>query len=135
MDSKELRAVLTKPQIARLKQMTDGLEVGQVMGARILVKLVVPYTEMDRLEKEGLLVMPETGKEANTPLPTTGVVVAVGPKCETIGEGAMVMFSKFAGSDCFFNNEQFRVMEEKEVLCTLKETNPAGPSSVVPVAE
>ena len=35
--------------------------------------------------------------------------------------GEMVMFSKFAGSDCYFNEEAFRIMDAKEVLCVLEE--------------
>lgn len=125
MDAKN-KGILTKPQIARLKQLTNGLRVGKVIGARVLVKVVEPYTEMDRVEKEGVLFIPETARDANTPLPTTGVVVAVGDVFD-IAEGDMIMFSKFAGSDCYFNEECFRILDEREVLCTLVEAADVGP--------
>lgn len=131
MDAKEAKKVLTKPQIQRLKQMTSGLEVGKVLGERVLVKLVEPYTEMDRLEKEGILVIPETNRESNTPLPTTGIVVAVGRGGEPghlleLAEGDMILFSKYAGTDIYLNEEAFRIMDVREVLCTLVETKPTG---------
>ena len=111
--------MLTKPQIPRLKQLTSGHSVGQVLGNRVLVKTVEPYTEMDRLEKEGLLYAPDTAREANTPLPTTGIVVAVSAEVHALFEGDMVMFSKYAGTDCYFNEEAFRILDVREVLCTL----------------
>lgn len=132
MDSKEVRATLTKPQIARLKQMTAGLRVGRVLGERVLVKLAIPYTEMDRLEKEGLVVIPETARDANTPMPTTGVVVATGEAVGELHEGDMIMFSKYAGTDAIFNEEEFRILEEREVLCTLVTDEPLAP--VAPIA-
>lgn len=126
------KKILTKPQIERLKQLTNNLQVGKVLGARVLVKLVEPYTEMDRLEKEGLLVIPETNREANTPMPTTGVVVGVGQQVTELGEGDMIMFSRFAGTDCYFNEEAFRIMDAREVLCTLVETPEGKGLTVVP---
>lgn len=146
MDSKELKGILNKAQIAKLKQLTNDLQVGRVIGDRILVKLVESYTEMDEVEKKGLLVIPDSVREANQPMPTTGIVVAVGDlqlvyndingrMDAPVREGDMVMFSKFAGSECYFNNEHFRIMEMKEVLCTLVEREDASVPSVVPVSE
>lgn len=146
MDSKELKQMLTKPQIAKLKQLTNDLQVGRVLGDRVLVKVVDPYTEMDEVEKKGLLVIPETVRDANQPMPTTGIVVAVGDITlvyddntgkgyKPVHEGDMVMFSKYAGSECYFNNEHFRIMEVKEILCTLVEREGASVPSVVPVIE
>lgn len=101
---------------------------------------------MDRLEKSGLLVVPETARDENTPLPTTGVVIATGRmNCAWCGglwhenqekggtfiehdyvplveEGDMIMFSKYAGCDVYFNEEAFRIMETREILCTLEAT-------------
>lgn len=110
--------------------MTNGLQVGKVLGDRVLVKLADPFTEMDRVEKEGILFIPETTREQNTPLPTTGVVVAVGDgiygMIKPLCEGDMILFSKYAGTDIYLNEEAFRIMDTREVLCTLVETNPGG---------
>lgn len=134
MDARD-KTVLTRPQIDRLKQLTNDLKVGYVLGDRVLVKLVEPFTDMDRVEKEGRLIIPETVKEANQPMPTTGVVVAIGAGVNSpyIAEGDMIMFSRFAGSDCYFNEEHFRIMEIREVLCTLHETRPEVPT-LAPIA-
>lgn len=135
MDRTNARQMLTKPQVQRLKQLTDGLEVGQVMGDRVLVKLVTPFTEMDRVEKEGILYVPESAREENTPLPTTGIIVAIGRGVvDPLYEGDMVMFSKYAGSDVYFNEEAFRIMETREVLCTLQ-ARAEGDIVVLPVNE
>lgn len=133
--------MLTKPQIQRLKQLTNGLEVGAVLGNRVLVKTVEPYTEMDRIEKEGILFVPETAREENTPLPTTGIVVAVSADAEVydeakearLQEGDMVLFSKYAGTDVYLNEEAFRILNIPEILCTLVESKKsAGGPVVVP---
>jgi co-chaperonin GroES (HSP10) len=49
------------------------------MGSRVLVKTVKPWTELDEVEKKGLIVAPDWVKKENTPLPTTGIVLMVGP--------------------------------------------------------
>lgn len=123
MDATNARQMLTKPQVQRLKQLTNGLRVGRVLGDRVLVKLVIPYTEMDRLEKSGVLFVPETAKDEHTPLPTTGIVIARGNEVDgRLADGDMIMFSKYAGTDVYFNEEAFRIMEVKEILCTLEAT-------------
>src|SRR5262245_33594814 len=95
---------------ARLKELGSGIKVGRVLGTRVLVKPVTPFTEMDRLEKEGLLYAPKHVKEELTPRPTTGVVVAVGQRVTLVSEGDMVMFSKFAGMDFLIEEEQLRIV-------------------------
>lgn len=95
-----------------------------------------------------MLYIPETVKAANTPLPSTGIVVKMGEDlikdlscdacngyakdhtCGTIQEGSMVMFSRFAGTDFMVEEEQFRILDEKEIMCTL-----CGVDEVVPVVE
>jgi co-chaperonin GroES (HSP10) len=150
MDQAQLKAAIGKPQMTRLKQIGAGIKVGQVLGSRVLVKTVVPRTDMDRVEEAGLLTLPKWVKKENTPLPTTGVVLLVGPDvpCRTCGElsrehlqldgndwsckynpaikeGDMVMFPKFSGSDFTIENEDLRILEAAEVMCTLVDTEEA----------
>ena len=147
------RNMLTKPQIERLKALSHGMAVEHVMGERVLVKPVTPKTDMDRLEQEGLLFMPEDAKEVNTPLPSVGVIMQRGTKVsrgnlvqrglrlwvrflqrlepdrehnhpmpadwDRLEPGIGVMFSPFAGSDWAVENEEFRVLEVREIMCTL----------------
>ncbi len=154
MDNKDLAAAIGKPQIARLKQIGSGIKVGQVLGARVLVKTVTARTEMDRVEEQGLIHLPKWVKKENTPLPTTGIVIAVGPGvlCRLCGqpyyehshadvgivnargcslyqppiaEGDMVMYPKFSGSDFTIEEEDLRILEAADILCTLVDTEGA----------
>lgn len=118
----ELKKNVLRPQASRLKQLGHGLRVHQVLGRRVLIRTVKPYTQMDDVEKRGMLFIPEEVKEKNTPLPSTGIVVHVG-KGATQEEradltDAMVMFSKHAGSDLVVEEEDFRILDIDEVMCT-----------------
>lgn len=147
------RNLLTKPQIERLKALGSGLQVEHVMGDRVLIKPVVPKTELDRLEQEGILFGPEDAKELNTPLPSVGVVMQRGTKVsrgnlwqravrawlsflrrlepdrefnhrwpadwDRLEPGVGVMFSPHSGSDWAVENEEFKILETREVMCTL----------------
>jgi len=149
MEQKDLAAAIGKPQIARLKQIGSGIRVGQVLGARVLVKTVTARTDLDRVEEQGLIKIPIWVKKENTPLPTTGIVLLVGPEvacrqcgrpsfdhkqdwggdCESydpfVHEGDMVMYPKFSGSDFQIEEEDLRIMEAAEILCTLVDTQEA----------
>lgn len=123
MDLKELKAAVGKPQIAMLKQVGKGVKLGLVLGDRVLVKPIIPYTEMDEIEKNGLLYMPETVKSANTPLPSTGIVVALGEECsektqERLSEGTGVLFGKYAGTDIVIDGGEFKVFNTADIMCT-----------------
>lgn len=123
MDLKELTAAVGKPQIARLKQVGKGVRLGVVLGERVLVKPIIPYTELDEIEKKGLLYMPESVKKDNTPLPSTGIVVAVGLGLSEfdrhyLGEGTGVMFGKYAGVDIAIDGGEFKVLNAADVMCT-----------------
>lgn len=132
------KKVLTKPQVERLKALGSGLKVGKVIGDRVLVKTVKPWTDMDRVEKEGLLAIPQSAREANTPKESTGVVVGVGTEVSMYSElevGTMVMFSVHSGWEFAIGGEDgFRVLDTKEILCTLEQTEEDG-AVVVPVKE
>jgi co-chaperonin GroES (HSP10) len=130
------RSLLPKPQLLRLKDMgVEGARVLEVVGNRILVKTVRPWTDMDRLEKEGLLAIPETAKDRNTPLPSTGIVLQLGAELLDIKrtprnfdadgrmivqEGSMVMFSRLSGTDIGVGGESdLRILFLDDVYCTL----------------
>lgn len=122
------------PQAARLKALGKGISVEHVLGNRVLVSTVIPYTDMDRLEEKGLLYIPETVKDKNTPLPSTGKVVALGEGVSKedaalltqgiLPDGSLsyvgVLFSKFAGQDFMIQEESFKIIAVEEILCTLR---------------
>lgn len=95
------------------------------MGSRVLVIAVEPWTEMDEVEQKGLIHIPKAIKKDNTPLPTTGIIVQLGPDVhpEWFSEGDMVMFPKFAGNEFIIAEENMRIMDAKEILCTLVDVN------------
>lgn len=124
MDIKELKATaLSKPQVAKLKALGTGIRVGLVWGRRLLVKPVVPYTDMDRVEKEGTVIIPDSVRQQNTPLPSTGIVVAIGELLEDserriFEEGTGVLFSKYAGVDFTIETVDYKIINLDEVLAT-----------------
>lgn len=141
MENKDLIAAMGKPQVLRLKQLGTGIMVGKVLGSRVLVKTVVPRTEMDGVEERtgGMIKIPDFVKKENTPLPTTGIVIQVGPDVPmefshfdqdlkdnvykpTVKEGDMIMFPKFSGSDFRIEEEDLRILDAREILCTLVDT-------------
>lgn len=132
MNRQELKQTMTKPQLARLKALGTGMHVGHVLGNRVLVAPIKPYTDLDRVEKEGLLVIPQATREANTPKESTGIVVAVGDDAfhPALEEGVAVMFGKHSGFEILVDEEEFRIIDVPDILCTIDFDDP---SVVVPV--
>lgn len=79
MNSNEQKKAAGKPYLQKLKDLGMGLSMDRVLGDRVLIMPIVPFTEMDKVEKAGLLFIPETAREQNAPPPTTGQVVMIGP--------------------------------------------------------
>lgn len=79
-----------------------------------------------------MIHIPKTARDANQPLPSTGIVVKLGDSfrylerdpeaLNELNEGDMVLFSRFAGTDFRVDEEQFRILEENEIMCTLIDT-------------
>lgn len=127
MTNKEL--LPPTPEVKKLKALGKGLEVKRVCGERVLVRLAEEYTELDEYERKGLAI-PDYLKKEKTPIPTTGVVTAVGNGVADIAEGDMVMFSKFAGTDFLLEANRFRIMDVKEIIAVIQFAAP-----VVEIAE
>lgn len=135
METKELAAAIGKPSLLKLKEVGKGVKVGRVLGDRILVRTIQPYTDLDRYEEtphplyagKPLLVAPPRDKEANTPRPSTGIIVQLGEEVHSFSYkdlGTAVMFSRFAGSDINVEEEEFRVLETRDIMCTLVPAEP-----------
>ena len=123
MDLKDALAEKAKPQSLRFKELGTGLRVGRVIGNRLLVKTVEDLTAMDQAQKSGLYI-PKAVKDANKPMPSKGVVVAVGEGASPEWhEGDMVLFGKYTGTDFACNEQDFRIVNADEVLCTLVDTD------------
>lgn len=134
--AEEVRQAIARPQLTRLKQLGKGLRIKMVLGKRVLVRTVQPYTQMDDVEKKGLIHIPESVKEKNTPLPSTGIVVQVGEDADDRErfnlDGAMVMFSKHAGTDVVVEEEDYRVLDIAEIMCVFELESDAPIAEVIP---
>lgn len=139
MNPKEQKQLIKKPEVSRLKMLGSGLKVGRVLGRRVLVKDVEPETEMDEVEKRGLLVIPESVKEANTPKSSVGIVLQLGDNFDypgldnfvpySVSEGDMVLFSKYAGVQFAVDKELgYRIVDESEIICTFERADKGGES-------
>jgi chaperonin GroES len=126
MDLRDQKLALAKPQVARLKALGEGLKIGKVLGNRVLVKPAMPMTEMDRVEKAGTLVIPKAVKDANTPMPSTGVIVAIGDIVgfsyydDILKEGTAVLFSKYSGADFIIDRVEYKILNVDEIMATLE---------------
>lgn len=129
--SVDVQAAIGKPQLLRLKALGSGVRVSHVLGNRVLIRTIIPNTELDRVEKEGKLIIPQSIKDANTPLPSTGIVVQVGEgvsaESAALLTGAAVMFSKFAGTDFVVDEEDFKILDVPEVMAVLEFDDPVVP--------
>lgn len=67
-------------------------------------------------------------------MPSTGIVVQLGQEVSEefrlrCPEGTAVMFSRYAGTDAMIDEEEFRIMDSREIMCTLeKKEEPEDPS-------
>lgn len=64
----------------------------------------------------GSIILPDTSKER----PMGALVIAVGPECEVIKAGDSILCGKYAGADIRFNNEDYIVLREVEVLARME---------------
>lgn len=131
--AKEATAALERPAIQRLQALGTGLEVGEVLGDRILVQTIEPETIGTRVERTGTLYLPEDAKERNKPKPCTGIIIKLGTDVAAgpLAEGVAVMFSKYAGTDFVISErEGLKILEVREVMCTLVLTD----TVIAPVA-
>jgi chaperonin GroES len=86
-------------------------------------RLVVHPEQREEVTSSGL-VLPDTAKEK----PMEGKVVAVGPgrvldsgdrQEMEVKEGQVVLFAKYAGTEIKFENEEYLIISEKDVLAVM----------------
>lgn len=116
--NEEMREAVSRPQALRLKALNRNMVVNRVLGTNVLVRTVKPWTEIDEVERKGLVYVPEHIKKANEPLPTTGVVMGLGERLNgELKEGDMVMFSKYAGVDFHMQEDDYRLLPLENIMC------------------
>lgn len=77
-------------------------------------RLVIKVIEV-KDKTEGGLYIPEIAKEKQQ----LGKVIAAGPKCEEVKKGVTVMFGKYSGSEVRYDNEEYLIIKEEDVLATV----------------
>lgn len=102
------------------------------------MKTVKPYTAMDRAKDSGLH-LPESAVKEHELMPSTGIIIELGNSLvtywynndtfekikepnEDFAVGDMIMFSRYAGTTFNIENEDFRILDVKEVMCKLEAT-------------
>jgi len=93
------------------------------LGVKPLGDRVVILPKEDAEEMRGGLYIPDTAKEK----PQQGEVMAVGPgrfeKGERVpmelAQGQTVLYGKYSGTEVTFDNEQYLILKESDVLAVI----------------
>lgn len=112
-----------RPYVMKLKDLGMGIAMDRPLGDRVMIKPVDPFTDVDRLEKIGLLYAPANAKEQNTPPPTVGEILMIGPQVKDVQVGEIVMFSRYAGMGITIDQGEYKLLHESEIACVLKIAN------------
>jgi co-chaperonin GroES (HSP10) len=138
MQVDEKRRFIPHEYVIQFKTLFRGLEVHRVLGDRVLVDEVEPFTEQDavneRLAKDGTgkaIIAPQQFYDANgirrlteKPKACVGIVISMGKGVADtdIAEGAAVCFGAYAGTEYFIGGAKFRILDTKEILAVLRAT-------------
>ena len=80
-------------------------------------RLTVKVDAVKEKTNSGILVSSETQKK-----PSTGVVLEVGPKVETLKSGDYITYPDYAGTIVYTDGEEYLIMREAEVLAILEDS-------------
>lgn len=81
------------------------------MGSKLLVKLI----EEDNVSAGGIII-PDTAKKGST----KATIINMGDEVETLGITDTVIISKYAGSNVKYENIEYLVIEEDDVLALIE---------------
>ena len=103
--------------------MANASKSKKKLGVKPLGDRVVIYPTEEAEQMRGGLYIPDTAKEK----PQQGEVVAVGPgrfeKGERVpmelAEGQTVLYGKYSGTEVTFDNEQYLILKESDVLAVI----------------
>lgn len=73
--------------------------------------LVRPIAD-DDVSKGGVII-PQAAKDK----PTRGEVLATGPEVTSVGEGDVVIYSRYAGTDVRVDDEDLLILRKKDLVC------------------
>jgi len=75
--------------------------------------LVRPIADDDR--SKGGVIIPQSAKDK----PTRGEVIATGPEVASVGEGDVVIYSRYAGTDVRIDDEDLLILRKKDLVCRI----------------
>jgi co-chaperonin GroES (HSP10) len=129
------RLLIPKEYVLAFKRVLGkGIEVHSVLGKRVLVSEIKPWTELDernnRLMQAGAptLEAPKGHYVNDTYVKTaeapacTGFIVSVGDQVQhpLVREGGCVAFGNYAGTAFAVSQEAFRILDLSEILFVLR---------------
>jgi len=136
MEISENRRLIPNEYVICFKTLFRGLEVHRVLGDRVLVDEVIPFTEQDavneRLAKAApgkAIYAPEQFYDENNqrrvtekPKACVGVVITIGDGVTNaaIEEGSPVCFGMYSGTEYFIGGARFRILDVGEILAVLR---------------
>ena len=78
--------------------------------------VVLKKEEVENKTASGIILTTETKS-----LPTVGKVMAVGPQCENgLKEGDRVVFKEYSGTKVKFDDVEYTVIDEKDILACVE---------------
>jgi chaperonin GroES len=80
------------------------------------VKIVIK-TEVSPDKTESGLYIPESAKDR----PNIAEVIKVGPKCSQVKKGEKILFSKYAGTKFEYDDVEYLLINEADVIAEIKE--------------
>jgi len=83
-------------------------------GNRVLTK---PVKAEETVSAGGVILVATSDKD--NPAAVTADVIAIGPDCEYIGIGDLVLLSQYIGDKVEFHNEYFVLVEEPVILAAI----------------
>lgn len=87
------------------------------MSLKVLSKRVAIQPIVEAEKTTGGLVIPDTAKVKQT----EGIVSSVGEAVSQVKVGDRVRYPEYAGSRVVVNGNEFLIMHEEEILCTISE--------------
>lgn len=81
------------------------------LGSKVLIKMIIG----NEVTRSGIIL---TAKKENKPI--AALVVAIGKKVTQVKENDEVIVSRYIGSQIKYGNEEYVILEEKEILARIE---------------
>lgn len=140
VEIEERRRIIPNEFVIRFKQVFSGLEVHAILGDRVLVDEIEPYTEIDAAAQRSGIVAPQQYYDANgqqrkveKPKACCGIIIKVGEGVTSayLQEGAAVCFGAYNGTEYSIGGAKFRILDTAEILGVLRAVEGSALTDVI----